>query len=104
MASGKLMISNIIFCQVDEDDSFLFSQVLHDFHSKLRVEFVSNGVRLMELLNHTVPDLLFLDLEMAFKNGLECLLEIRGSASLQQLPVVVFSSTTRQSTSRPPVN
>jgi CheY-like chemotaxis protein len=73
------------------------SDVLHDVHSKLRVEFVSNAVRLMELLKHYVPDLLFLDLEMPFKNGLECLLEIRGSASLQHLPVVVFSSTTRQS-------
>jgi two-component SAPR family response regulator len=58
------------------------SDVLHDVHSKLRVEFVSNAVRLMELLKHYVPDLLFLDLEMPFKNGLECLLEIRGSASL----------------------
>jgi CheY-like chemotaxis protein len=97
MASGKLIISNIIFCEDDEDDRFLFSDVLHDFHSKLRVEFVSNGVKLMELLKNYVPDLLFLDLEMPFKNGLECLLEIRESASLQHLPVVVFSSTTRQS-------
>jgi DNA-binding NarL/FixJ family response regulator len=49
------------------------------------------------ILKNYVPDLLFLDLEMPFKNGLECLLEIRESASLQHLPVVVFSSTTRQS-------
>jgi DNA-binding NarL/FixJ family response regulator len=97
MGSGNPTISNIIFCEDDEDDRFLFNDVLRDFHSKLKVEFLSNGVRLMQLLKHYVPDLLFLDLEMPYKNGLECLVEIRGSASLEQLPVVVFSSTTRPS-------
>jgi DNA-binding NarL/FixJ family response regulator len=42
-----------------------------------------------------VPDLLFLDLEMPYKNGLECLVEIRNNEALKHLPVVVFSSTTR---------
>jgi len=90
------MMNNIIFCEDDEDDRFLFNDVLRDFNSKLKIDFVSNGVRLMELLKHYVPDLLFLDLEMPFKNGLECLVEIRENATLEKLPVVMFSSTTRQ--------
>ncbi|HTM91299.1 MAG TPA: response regulator [Flavisolibacter sp.] len=91
------MISNIIFCEDDEDDRFLFNDVTKDFNPKLMVEFVSHGLRLMELLKHYVPDLLFLDLEMPFKNGLKCLVEIRRNPTLENLPVIMFSSTTRQS-------
>lgn len=97
MLYRKLMINNIIFCEDDEDDRLLFKDVLHDFNSELKVEFVSHGLRLMELLKQYLPDLVFLDLEMPFKNGLECLLEIRRSPALEKLPVIVFSSTTRQS-------
>lgn len=97
MISNKLSISNLIFCEDDDDDRFLFNDVLQEMNSKLKVDFVANGVRLMELLKHYVPDLLFLDLEMPFKNGLECLVEIRSNPRLKDLPVVMFSSTTRQS-------
>jgi len=51
---------------------------------------VSNGVRLMQHLQHFAPDLLFLDLEMPFKNGLECLVEIRANTVLENLPVLFF--------------
>ncbi|MGZ3881037.1 MAG: response regulator, partial [Flavisolibacter sp.] len=86
MISNKLSISNLIFCEDDDDDRFLFNDVLQEMNSKLKVDFVANGVRLMELLKHYVPDLLFLDLEMPFKNGLECLVEIRSNPKLKDLP------------------
>ena len=43
----------------------------------------------------TVIGCLFLDLEMPYKNGLECLVEIRSSERLKDLPVMAFSSTSR---------
>src|SRR5436305_14991714 len=51
----------------------------------------------MQLLKNYIPDLLFLDLEMPFKNGLECLVEIRANPVFATLPIIMFSSTTRHS-------
>ena len=70
--------------------------VIRNYNPSIRIDFVSNGLQLMEILPNFLPDLLFLDLEMPYKNGLECLLDIRNNNRLNHLPVIVFSSTTRQ--------
>lgn len=92
----KPNINNIIFCEDDEDDRLFFKEITQELNSSIKVEFISDGFRLLQLLKHFVPDILFLDLEMPFKNGLECLVEIRANANLESLPIVIFSSTTRQ--------
>jgi CheY-like chemotaxis protein len=40
-----------------------------------------------------LPDVLFLDLNMPIKNGLECLQELKGDIKLRTLPVVIFSTS-----------
>jgi CheY-like chemotaxis protein len=95
MAQKRLGIQSIILADDDEDDRFVFRDVIYQVASNVTVEIVSNGLQLMDLLKHFAPDLLFLDLEMPYKNGLECLVEIRNNPRLQELPVIVFSSTTR---------
>lgn len=88
-------IQSIVLADDDEDDRFVFQDVIDEISAGITVENVSNGLELMNLLKHFAPDLLFLDLEMPYKNGLECLVKIRNSPPLQKLPVIVFSSTTR---------
>lgn len=88
-------IQSIVLADDDSDDSFLFNSVFEEIAPGKRLTVVKDGNELLDLLQHFVPDLLFLDLEMPYKNGLECLLAIRGNTDLQGLPVVVFSSTTR---------
>src|SRR6476620_9213929 len=95
MTGTKLSIQSIVLADDDEDDRFVFKDVIHEVDEKVKVEIVSDGLQLMSLLKHFAPDLLFLDLEMPYKNGLECLVEIRANPLLEQLPVIVFSSTTR---------
>jgi DNA-binding NarL/FixJ family response regulator len=97
MALKDFMINHIIFCEDDADDKEFFGDVLQQYNPRIKVEHVSNGIRLMENLHHFAPDILFLDLEMPYKNGLECLVEIRENRRLENLPVVVFSSTTKPS-------
>ena len=96
MIKSRLTIDNIVFCEDDEDDRIFFGEVMQEHYPSLKIQFLSNGIRLMELLKNFIPDLLFLDLEMPCKNGLECLVEIRDNPKLENLPVVIFSSTTRQ--------
>jgi CheY-like chemotaxis protein len=88
-------IQSIVLADDDSDDSFLFNSVFEELDPIRKLTVVQDGNELLDLLTHFIPDLLFLDLEMPYKNGLECLIAIRSNESLKHLPVVVFSSTTR---------
>ena len=88
-------IRTIFIADDDTDDLLLFSDALARVHPAIKLENVRNGIELLSLLSHLKPDLLFLDLEMPGKNGLECLVEIRENPQYTHLPVVVFSSTSR---------
>lgn len=100
LATDKILskpINNILLAEDDIDDQNIFQLALQEVDSKVDVQFVSNGKELLQLLSTTNPDILFLDLEMPYKNGLECLVEIRANKKFENLPVIVFSSTTKPS-------
>lgn len=91
-------IINIILAEDDIDDQNIFQIALQEIDSSIQTQFVSNGKELLKLLESAkTPDLIFLDLEMPYKNGLECLLAIKDDPLLEKIPVVVFSSTTKPS-------
>ena len=90
-------INTVILADDDIDDIDIFKEAISAIDGNIKLEVVKNGKELMSLLRHMLPDLLFLDLEMPQKNGLECLVEIRGDEKLKDIPTIVFSSTTRQS-------
>ncbi|MGV3658073.1 MAG: response regulator [Chitinophagaceae bacterium] len=90
-----LDIQTIFFADDDTDDQLLFAQALHDVAPHVRLEITKDGTELLSLLQNFKPELLFLDLDMPSKNGLECLKEIRSNPSLTDMAVVVFSSTSR---------
>ncbi len=90
-------VSTIILAEDDVDDQNIFQIALQEVDPLIRLEFASNGNQLIDLLKSFRPDLLFLDLDMPYKNGLECLLDIRSNPVIENLPVIVFSSTTKQS-------
>jgi PleD family two-component response regulator len=89
------MIRSVILADDDSDDHLVFENALHEVSKNIKLYPVTNGLELMSLLENFVPDLLFLDLDMPYKNGLECLTEIRANKDTADLPVVVFSSTSR---------
>jgi CheY-like chemotaxis protein len=90
-------VKDIVLAEDDIDDQNIFQIALQEINPAIQTKFVSNGRELSSLLQTHKPDLLFLDLEMPYKNGLECLVDIRSSPELEMVPVVVFSSTTRPS-------
>lgn len=89
---------NILLCDDDEDDCFFFKDALNEVDSKLNVTTVNSGDELLAVLtNGTLPDLLFLDLNMPRKNGRECLTQIRQNDKYLQLPVVIYSTSAVES-------
>jgi CheY-like chemotaxis protein len=90
---------NILLADDDKDDRFFFKMALDALSTPTQLETVADGEKLMDFLvgnAHQLPDVLFLDLNMPRKNGFECLSEIKRSKILQQLPVIIFSTSFEQ--------
>ncbi|RZJ51632.1 MAG: response regulator [Flavobacterium sp.] len=88
---------NLLLADDDEDDCAFFKEALEELHLPVSLVTVNDGVQLMDFLSKksvdTLPDILFLDLNMPRKNGSECLTEIKEIQKLQQLPVIIFSTS-----------
>jgi CheY-like chemotaxis protein len=52
----------------------------------------------LQLLQEVRPDYIFLDYNMPGKNGLECLMAIRQLKKLDEVPVVMYSTTINENT------
>jgi|ERR1044071_2377101 CheY-like chemotaxis protein len=91
--------AHILLADDDDDDRLLFRDVLKEYSQESNLTFAHNGEHLMTLLRSgELPDVLFLDLNMPLKNGIECLEEIRGDEKLKDLPVVIFSTSSHPRT------
>ena len=88
---------HIVLVDDDSDDRFLFEEAVEGYQN-VEFEGMENGVVLMENLytKNTLPDMIFLDLNMPEKDGRACLLEIRRSKKLKDLPVIVFSTSSNR--------
>ncbi len=91
----ELSIKSIILADDDRDDHDFFKDALTEVKSSINLTTVVNGEELLSILKHYIPDFIFLDLDMPGKNGLECLTEIKNNDVLKNIPVVIFSSTSR---------
>lgn len=94
-------IRHILLADDDEDDRELFTDALHELYSRVKLTTAKNGVDLMRLLETwkgTLPDVIFLDLNMPLKNGFECLDEIKAEQRLKELPIVILSTSSQKET------
>lgn len=86
---------HILLADDDDDDTSLFQEALEQVPTSTRLDVAENGMELMSILERlkAKPDLIFLDMNMPVKNGMECLTEIRNSASYKDIPVVILSTS-----------
>jgi CheY-like chemotaxis protein len=86
----------ILLADDDEADRLLFKDAFQELKISTAVETVNDGVELMEYLAKKEvqrPQLLFLDINMPRKNGLECLKEIRANKALNDIAIAIFSTS-----------
>jgi CheY-like chemotaxis protein len=86
-------MNHVVLADDDLDHAYLFKMILSEVDPTKTVTIVKDGAELMEFLSKQIPDLLFLDLSMPCKTGMECLEEIRQKLQLEELPVVVYSNS-----------
>jgi CheY-like chemotaxis protein len=87
----------------DEDTRFFVQESLREIAVAIRIEFVENGEQVLDYLycrgqyavasNWHFPDLILLDLNMPRLDGREALTLIRSDPDLQQVPVVILTTS-----------
>jgi CheY-like chemotaxis protein len=90
---------HILLADDDEDDRTFFKEAFEEIKIETKVTLVNDGVELMNHLKrngHKKPHILFLDLNMPRKNGMECLLEIRNSRNLKDIPIAIYSTSSAE--------
>ncbi|HZV68497.1 MAG TPA: response regulator [Saprospiraceae bacterium] len=87
---------HVLLADDDEDDRMIFKDALEEVKVKTRLTLVKDGIQLMEYLQQDdcdYPGIVFLDLNMPRKGGIECLREIRNDKRLKNLSVAIYSTS-----------
>jgi len=93
-------LKSVLLVDDDEDDREFFLAVLETIDESIRCETAENGsVALRNLTDgHRMPDLIFLDLNMPVMNGKQFLKEIKKHEHLENIPVIILSTSSDQAT------
>lgn len=90
----------IILADDDESDRLNFVEAFEELKIKSAVQTYNDGVELMDYLTEQhpsqLPYLLFLDLNMPRKNGLECLKEIRDNEKYRDVIIAIYSTSSSE--------
>jgi len=87
---------HLILADDDEDDRLFFTDAFSELKINTRVNTFNDGVELMNYLNKEgslMPNVLFLDLNMPKKTGIECLIEIKNNEKMSGIAIVIYSTS-----------
>lgn len=87
---------HVLLADDDKDDRLFFKYAIEELKIQTVVTMVNDGVELMNYLSTTEnqkPDLVFLDLNMPRKGGMECLKEIRTNKLYNDLSIAIYSTS-----------
>jgi CheY-like chemotaxis protein len=90
---------HILLADDDPDDQEVFCEAVDSIPYEITIDCFSSGNELIDRLKHwdtTLPDILFLDINMPLKNGFYCLKLIRNTAHLRSLCVIIFSTSANE--------
>lgn len=89
------MNTKLFLAEDDVEDIEFFTNIISEIAPEIQISFAKNGIELMSLLESEkqYPDFIFLDLNMPFKNGIECLQEIKKSVKWKHIKTVILSTS-----------
>ncbi|MFZ1677629.1 MAG: response regulator [Saprospiraceae bacterium] len=87
---------HVLLADDDEDDRMIFKDAIEEVRVKTRLTIVKDGIQLMDYLlqdDCDYPGIVFLDLNMPRKGGIECLREIRNDKRFKNISVAIYSTS-----------
>lgn len=93
-----MRVCTIVVADDDPDDISILEDAVRSLHPHSIISAVDNGQAALDLLNSQyeaghIPNLIVLDLNMPKMNGSETLKAIKSDARLQDIPVIIFSTS-----------
>ncbi|MCL8008770.1 response regulator [Gelidibacter japonicus] len=86
----------VVLADDDEDDRLFFTEAFEELKMQTKVDLYKDGVDLMNALNQSdskLPNILFLDLNMPMKSGIECLKEIKSNPRFKDIAIAIYSTS-----------
>jgi CheY-like chemotaxis protein len=83
----------ILYADDDPDDREMFQEALAKLNLPHQLTFACNGLEAIELLQNSIPDIIFLDINMPLKCGVQSLAEIRSDKRFMNIPVIIVSTS-----------
>lgn len=87
-------IKKILIAEDDDDDFNMFYTAILSLYGAVDILRTENGIMLSSLLETSLkPDVIFLDINLPYKNGLMCLKEIKNNPELSSIQVIMYSTS-----------
>jgi CheY-like chemotaxis protein len=92
---GLLVRKRILLIDDDADDQFIFTDALKEIAAEVECDTANNGLLGLTYLDRAkeLPGLIFLDLNMPFMNGFQCLEKIRSQQEFNHIPIVIYTTS-----------
>lgn len=89
----------ILYADDDIDDCELVVEALEKIDPGIECTMVNDGQQALSLLSEgaTLPDYIFLDVNMPIMDGKHCLIELKKDVRLKEIPVVIYSTSQNES-------
>lgn len=89
-------INSLFLIDDDPDDQHVFAEALSEIDNSVSLLTSSNGLEALEILREaktSLPDLIFLDLNMPKMSGKQFLKQIKSEPGLQNIPVLIYTTS-----------
>jgi CheY-like chemotaxis protein len=91
---------HILLIDDDEEDQEIFMTAVKDISNNVTCTTFFDGTQALKKLEEkqTVPDVIFLDLNMPVMNGQQFIAEVKKNVELKNIPVIIFSTSSHSPT------
>jgi CheY-like chemotaxis protein len=98
---GNLTMRNsftFLLADDDAEDASLFEDALMEVDHSIDFQYAKDGLETLDMLktgNTSLPDLIFLDLNMPRMDGKECLKQLKQDTQLSKIPVIMYTTSSQ---------
>jgi CheY-like chemotaxis protein len=96
----RISMQYILLVDDDEDEHLFFQWSLEKINRNISLISTFTGDQAIKLLDTTIPEMIFLDINLPGADGFECLEKMKGIINEKRIPVFLYSTEITEQTIR----